>query len=147
MQHATRVARLVVLDGDRGATLRSLRDVGYEVSPATDGRDLLSQIRGALLWDAFDGAVAPARGEGITGLDVLSTVRRAGWPISFLLVAPPGDLRVRSDARRLGAAVIRSSVDLAETCRIVRRVVPVRVPDESFVEAIPTPRLRMLPRP
>jgi two-component system, response regulator, stage 0 sporulation protein F len=86
-----------------------LRRDGCLVLEVPDGRTLVSQV-GAELARARAGGmpidliIADALLPGPTGIEVLGAVRRARWPVPFILLAASGDAHVRREGRRLGAS-------------------------------------------
>ncbi len=85
-----------------------LREAGYEVFAARDGRDLMRLISAAAqrhvpLPDLF---VLDARMPLLGGLDVLSALRAAGWPQPTVLITAFPDPKLHATAVERGASVI-----------------------------------------
>jgi CheY-like chemotaxis protein len=92
-------------DAMREAVAATLRGGGYQVTEACDGAELLD-----LLVDSIDDplrrprvVVADVRMPNLSGLGVLTFLRRTTWSIPFLLMTALTDPSVRTLARRLGA--------------------------------------------
>jgi two-component system, response regulator, stage 0 sporulation protein F len=86
-----------------------LRRDGCLVRDVPDGRTLVSEVGAELArtragGQPIDLIIADARLPGTTGLEVLGAVRRARWPVPFILLAGSSDCDVRRQGRRLGAS-------------------------------------------
>ena|GEM_PF-1853374 len=92
-------------DAMREAVAATLRGGGYQVTEVCDGAELLD-----LLVDTGDDplrrprvVVADVRMPNLSGLGVLTLLRRTTWSIPFLLITALTDPSVQTVARRLGA--------------------------------------------
>lgn len=86
-----------------------LRRDGCLVLELPDGRKLTTEVAAELArartgGQPIDVIIADARLPGASGIDVLGAVRRARWPVPFILLAASGDRDVRRVGRRLGAS-------------------------------------------
>ncbi len=109
---AERPARILLAEDDtemRSMLASALRADGYEVVEAHSGLALLEEI-GMLLFrgEAFpaDVIISDERMPGMFGLEVLSGLRQARWPIPFILITGFGDAQIHDRASRLGAAAV-----------------------------------------
>jgi DNA-binding NtrC family response regulator len=50
--------------------------------------------------------ISDVRMPGVSGLDVLATLRREDWSTPVILMTAFGDLETRAEARRLGAKAL-----------------------------------------
>jgi|HubBroStandDraft_1064217.scaffolds.fasta_scaffold02712_2 CheY-like chemotaxis protein len=89
----------------REAVATSLRVGGHYVVEARDGSELLDRFRGTADAPPLrpDVVVADVRMLNLSGLGVLSALRRAKWNVPVLLITALADESVRPVARRLGA--------------------------------------------
>ncbi len=101
----------------REAVAATLRGGGYQVTEACDGAELLD-----LLVDTVDDplrrprvVVADVRMPNLSGLGVLTFLRRTTWSIPFLLITALTDPSVQTVARRLGAIGVLRKPFAAET--------------------------------
>ena len=83
----------------------TLREEGYDVVEAADGRQMLDRMRAV-----FGGSIArpdvivtDLRMPGCSGLEVLAVIRRAGLRIPVILMTAFGDEALHSRAREFGA--------------------------------------------
>jgi CheY-like chemotaxis protein len=114
-------------DAMREAVAATLRGGGYEVREACDGAELLD-----LLADTVDDpfrrprvVVADVRMPNLSGLGVLSTLRRAAWNIPVLLITGLSDPSVQTVARRLGAiGVLRKPFEAEALLTAVLNAIP-----------------------
>jgi CheY-like chemotaxis protein len=85
----------------------ALRGLGYEITEACSGVELLDALGDALLHgDAAsrpDVIISDIRMPGLNGLRVLAGLREAHWPTAIVLMTAYADLETREEARRLGA--------------------------------------------
>ncbi len=109
---AGRPARILLAEDDaemRSMLASALRADGYEVVEAHSGLALLEEI-GMLLFrgEAFpaDVIISDERMPGMFGLEVLSGLRQARWPIPFILITGFGDPQIHERASKLGAAAV-----------------------------------------
>jgi CheY-like chemotaxis protein len=111
----------------REAVAATLRGGGYQVTEACDGAELLD-----LLIDTVDDplrrprvVVADVRMPHLSGLGVLTLLRRTTWSIPFLLITALSDPSVQTVARRLGAMGVLRKPFAAEALLIaVLRAAP-----------------------
>jgi two-component system chemotaxis response regulator CheY len=99
------------------AVAATLRGGGYQVTEACDGAELLD-----LLVDTVNDplrrprvVVADVRMPNLSGLGVLTFLRRTTWGIPFLLITALTDPSVQTVARRLGAIGVLRKPFAAET--------------------------------
>ncbi len=107
-----RPARIMLAEDDpemRSLLASGLRKDGYDVIASPTGFGIFEEI-GLLL---FRGEAVPAdliisdeRMPGMFGLEVLAALRKAGWPIPFILITGFGDRQTHEKAIRLGAAAV-----------------------------------------
>jgi CheY-like chemotaxis protein len=107
----------------RGLLTEALRMDGLSVIPAKNGIALLDQIGSALLFgdpEPIDLVVSDIRMPGLTGLQVLASVRGLEVGIPVVLMSAYGDQRTRDEAFRLGvSAFFDKPFDIEELCRVV----------------------------
>jgi CheY-like chemotaxis protein len=87
----------------------SLRMAGHKVIEATDGIEVLDRMESAILHagaDQFDVIVSDVNMPGLSGLDVLATLRSTHWMTPVVLITAFGDEETRTEARELGAAAV-----------------------------------------
>lgn len=86
-----------------------LRAEGYAVIEAKDGAELLDLLVDTLR-DPHDGIPALLVTDiwmpGCSGLEVLTRLRRFGWPTRVIVITAFGDETSHAEARRLGAALV-----------------------------------------
>ncbi|MEO8876802.1 MAG: response regulator [Polyangiaceae bacterium] len=97
-----------------------LRNEGYDVVEATNGRDMLFRIRDAVYGtiEQPDVIVMDVRMPGYSGLAVLATLRRARWSTPVILMSAFADDDVRMAATELGATLLLDKpfdIDVLET--------------------------------
>jgi DNA-binding response OmpR family regulator len=106
---------------------RTLRQSGYRVSEAADGRELIaligSQILRAPSQTSIDLVVSDIRMPGLSGLNVLMGLRRARWDVPVLLITGFGDSETHTLACRLDAQVLDKPFDLDDFRSVVGRLV------------------------
>ncbi len=114
-----RPMRIVVAEDDlemRSMLVQSLRHDGYDVVEAEDGEDLLSYLlldQGAGT-QTLDLIVSDVRMPGVTGIDMLETLRATDdtTPV-ILMTAFPDDI-TRARAEKLGAMLFDKPFDVDE---------------------------------
>jgi two-component system response regulator (stage 0 sporulation protein F) len=117
---------LVVDDDDnaRDFVVSTLHDAGCATLEAHDGSETLDMLERASV-DASvrpDVLVADVKMPGCSGLGVLATLRRAGWPLPVILMTVLSDESIRTVAMRLGAAsVLRKPFDPEDLMSAVRQ--------------------------
>ncbi len=116
----TGAARTTVLVADDDEDMRalvatSLREDGYLVREACDGAELLTQLEEALDDPSSrpDVVVSDVMMPGLSGLGVLSALRRAQQDVPVILITVLSDDTIHIVARRLGAVgVLRKPFDI-----------------------------------
>ena len=108
---STRPARVFLAEDDdemRALLCGALRQDGYEVVEARDGGEMLEQVRIAYqnAEDAPDVIVMDVRMPKLSGLGLLSAIRRARWSTPVILITGFGDSVLHEQARSLGATVV-----------------------------------------
>ena len=96
------MARVLVIDDDPGvreSMARMLRQAGYAVQVAESGEQGLEQARGG----GFDVIISDMRMPGLSGLDVLRTLREARVDASFIVMTGFGTVDSAVEAMKLGA--------------------------------------------
>jgi CheY-like chemotaxis protein len=97
-------------DDDEMRTLLggALRQDGYEVVEARDGGEMLERVRIAYQnpEDAPDVIVMDVRMPKLSGLGLLSAIRRARWSTPVILITGFGDSVLHEQAQSLGATVV-----------------------------------------
>ena len=96
------MARVLVIDDDPGvreSMARMLRQAGYAVQVADSGEQGLVQARGG----GFDVIISDMRMPGLSGLDVLRTLREARVDASFIVMTGFGTVDSAVEAMKLGA--------------------------------------------
>lgn len=112
--------RIVLAEDD--AELRRLlghrlREMGYQVVEIPDGIQLMlhlmldSPLRGCV--PTVDAIITDVRMPGVTGLEMLETLREEGWQIPVLVITAFGDAEVHEAARRFGAKVLDKPFSMA----------------------------------
>lgn len=115
LQHELRRAdhpRMLLAESDLRLRLLiagRLRRDGCLVRELPDGRELLAAVtlelaRAVRGGRTVDLIIAAVRLPGMSGLEILSAVRRTRWPVPFILLAAPDTTGLRREARRLGAS-------------------------------------------
>lgn len=123
--------RVLVAEDDpalREMLAEELSDAGYLVTTVENGRDLLSYVKHA---DAPpqrlkpDLVVSDIRMPGLSGMDVLESLRDSDWATPVILVTAFGDPETHEEARRLGAAhVFNKPFDIDDLVATARDIVP-----------------------
>ena len=96
------MARVLVIDDDPGvreSMARMLRQAGYAVQVADSGEQGLEQARGG----GFDVILSDMRMSGLSGLDVLRSLREARVDASFIVMTGFGTVDSAVEAMKLGA--------------------------------------------
>jgi len=104
-------ARLLVADDDadmRRLVATLLRQDGYDVVEARDGIESLDRLEPALLTNAarFDAIVSDVQMPGLSGIELLASLRSTPVSIPVVLMTAFGDDDVHRAAETLGAAAI-----------------------------------------
>ena len=120
--------RVLVADDDRALRqliARVLRRAGYTVAEVADGSDVLDVIGDCLL-DA--GATRPniivsdIRMPGVTGLQIVASLRALDPAIPTILITAFGDAHTHALATELGAVlVLDKPFDIATLCEAITR--------------------------
>lgn len=108
---STRPARVFLAEDDdemRSLLCGALRQDGYEVVEARDGGEMLERVRIAYqnAEDAPDVIVMDVRMPKLSGLGLLSAIRRARWSTPVILITGFGDSVLHEQAKSLGATVV-----------------------------------------
>ena len=102
-----------------------LRDDGYDVTEAENGRQLIDAVASALQGPnpaVFSLIVSDIRMPEMTGLRFLAEVRKHDRTTPVILITAFGDAATRAEAYRLGAgAVLDKPFEVDEFCRLVRQ--------------------------
>lgn len=106
-----RPARVFLAEDDdemRALLCLALRQDGYEVIEARDGGEMLERVRIAYQnpEDAPDVIVMDVRMPKLSGLGLLSAIRRARWSTPVILITGFGDCLLHEQAKSLGATVV-----------------------------------------
>jgi CheY-like chemotaxis protein len=113
---SARPARILLAEDDREMRRllsSTLWNDGYHVVEAETGVELLdylnpyipnARVHGRLL--AFDGIISDVRMPGLTGLEVLSLLRRYDPSTPVILITAFGDEETHAEAHRLGAVAV-----------------------------------------
>ena len=107
------VTKPVVFLAEDDAAMRelvasALRDVGYRVIEASDGREMLRMIQDAI-FDKIqkpDVVVMDVRMPMRTGLWLLRVIRRARWDVPVILMTAFGDRTVREEAEAFDVSAV-----------------------------------------
>jgi CheY-like chemotaxis protein len=102
--------RVLLADDDAELRLliaRMLRIDGYRVIEFSDGPSLLDHLGSSLARDRLeerpDLLVSDIRMPGVTGLDILSSLRASHWRLPVILISAFDDPSTHAQADRLGA--------------------------------------------
>ncbi len=123
-----RATQVVLAEDDpelRQLLASALVDSGFDVTPASDGRAVFDVLQRAKdeHGEAPDVFVMDVRMPHTTGLEVLRSLRTAGWPQPVVLMTGFGDEDVHARAEAEGAAVVLDKpFDLDDLIEIVRLV-------------------------
>jgi CheY-like chemotaxis protein len=101
-----------------------LRDDGYEVIEARTGGEVVDHVSGSLLepglCDRVDLVITDVRMPGLSGLDMMDTLRHTRCLPKTIVITAFGDQQLHARAKRLGAvAVLDKPFDLDELRRTV----------------------------
>ena len=101
---------------------------GYEVIAVPSGRAVLEHIGAAILLERRDEPpdciISDVRMPGLTGLQLLESMRSRGWTIPIVLMSAFGDDALRARAAALGAtAFLDKPIDLDRLSRVVEEAV------------------------
>ena len=104
--------RVLVAEDDadmRRLVATVLRMAGHKVVEAKDGMEVLDRLE-STIWserpDLFDVIVSDIQMPGLSGLDVLASLRCAYWNTPVVLITAFGDDETRAEALDLGAAAV-----------------------------------------
>ena len=130
-EDASRRARVLLAEDDddvRFALSDLLHARGYEVIAVPNGRAVLEHIGAAILLERRDEPpdciISDVRMPGLTGLQLLESMRSRGWTIPIVLMSAFGDDALRAKAAALGAtAFLDKPIDLDRLSRVVEEAV------------------------
>lgn len=112
--------RVLVAEDDRemsAVLTESLAADGYEVLPVETGTEALAVLFYRVGSAPPDAAVMDVRMPGLTGLQVLSALRRSGSDLPVIIITAFGEDAVHEEAAALGAArVFDKPFDIDELC-------------------------------
>ncbi len=94
--------RILFIEDDgvgREVSLYNLRKAGYEVTPASDGKEGVSVFSR----EKFDLVVTDLRMPGLSGFEVLQRIRSSAPDIPVIVVTAFGDLETAVEVMRSGA--------------------------------------------
>ena len=109
----------------------ALGGLGYEITEACNGAELLDEL-GDVLLDGDpagrpDVIISDIRMPGLTGLEILAGLRQAEWPTVIVLMTAYADPATREEARRLGAdAFFAKPFDIDDSMTAVVNMTPMR---------------------
>jgi CheY-like chemotaxis protein len=111
LETSVRPMTILVADDDddmRSLVAETLRTDGYRVVEAADGAELVEYLRTALDDPSMrpDVVVTDVLMPKLSGLGVLTELRRAQWGVPVIVITVLADDSVRSAAERLGAVAI-----------------------------------------
>ena len=120
---------LAEVDGEmRSVLAAALRQDGYEVTEARDGRELLRYLASDHLdhdGQVFDLVISELRVPGRSGLEVLAGLRLSDRATPFILTTAFCDEECHEEARRLGAvAVFDKPFDLDDLRTVLCNLFP-----------------------
>lgn len=108
----SRAPRVFLADDDhdtRAVVAAALRQDGFQVLEARDGRELLDMVAASLLGEGGprpDLIVSDVRMPGFSGLGILTGLRASAWNVPFVLVTAYGSDDLFQEAREVGADAI-----------------------------------------
>jgi DNA-binding NtrC family response regulator len=119
--------RILLAEDDdevRWALAEFLRTEGYEVVAVPDGKALLEHLGSAMLLEQRDAPpdiiITDVRMPGLTGMQLLESVRNRGWTTPVVLISAFGDDETRRKADGLGAtAFLDKPIDVGRLHRII----------------------------
>lgn len=121
----------------REGMAETLREAGYRVRTAADGRELLSLLTSASQGEIArpDVVVTDVRMPRYSGLDILRAMRLADWRQPVIVVTGFGDPRTHASAAELGATVVLDKpFDADDLVGMVDIVLSERRPSAQRVE-------------
>jgi DNA-binding NtrC family response regulator len=124
-------ARVLLAEDDddlRWALAECIRSEGYEVLAVADGRGVLERLGAAMLLERrelpVDVIVTDLRMPGLTGMQLLESVRNGRYRIPVVVITAFADDQTRHEAEALGAAAfLEKPVDVAALQRALRQAV------------------------
>jgi DNA-binding NtrC family response regulator len=127
-----RRARVLLAEDDdelRWALSDFLKGEGYEVVPVANGGALLTHLGAAFLLEQRDSPpdliISDVRMPGISGLQILQSVRARAWQIPVVLMSAFGDADTRARALGLGVtAFLDKPLDLDRLRDLLRATAP-----------------------
>lgn len=109
---AARGRRVLVAEDDpdmRRLVATLLRMAGHKVIEASDGTDVVDRLE-STIWrehpELIDVIVSDVEMPGLSGLDVLATLRCSNRTTPVVLITAFGNESIRAEARELGAAAV-----------------------------------------
>lgn len=122
-------------DGLRDFLVWVLRHEGYEVIVAHDGVELLDYLASSLIQNGpiepIDLIITDVRMPGWNGMQILEGIRATDWAMPVILITGYGDVDMRREAYRLGAAAFFDKpFDVDILRRTVANILPANT--ESF---------------
>jgi len=110
----------------RRLVVEALRKDGHQVTEASDGGRLLARLAEVLRRDpalaTIDVIVSDIRMPGVTGLDLLERMDRAGMRVPFILMTAFGDDETRRRVESAGAVYLDKPLSLAALRHAVLRL-------------------------
>jgi CheY-like chemotaxis protein len=110
----------------RRLVVDALRKDGHQVTEAPDGGHLLARLAEVFRDDprlaTIDVIVSDLRMPGVTGLDLLERMSRAGIRVPFILMTAFGDDETRRRVERAGAIYLDKPLSLAALRHAVQRL-------------------------
>lgn len=112
-----------------------LNEVGYSVTVARDGTEMLSGLLKAALrqfpGEPFDLLITDQSMPGCSGLEALARLRSIGYALPALLITAFPDQELRARADRLRALVLAKPFDLTELHDAVDQVTMPKMDDSA----------------
>ena len=113
LAHPTQPVRVLLGEDDdelRWVLADFLKSEGYQVIALPDGKAVFEHLRASMLPEgdtvAPDLIVTDVRMPGLTGMQLLESVRARQWAIPVVLISAFGDQDIRARATALGAAAL-----------------------------------------
>ena len=127
-----RPPRVLLAEDDeemRALLTEELRDAGYQVFPVPDGKGLFRCLKSQRsVCPLPDLVVSDIRMPGLSGMEVLRSLRKSDWTMPVIMITAFGDKQTHDEARELGAAtVLDKPFDVEELVHAARSIVPVEV--------------------